>query len=395
MLTLPELMRVNGHVAHLINDTLHLVNYGFGFDRPFHSWWMIRGNEVDRFNSDYGEFPLECDPGKMSPGVRDTFHAQYLRNIRNRENEEDYFAPQVMTAAMDWLTRNHKHENFFLWVDCFDPHEPWDPPQRYIDMYNPDYEGDPVATNFFNVSTTSERELQHIRACYAGEVTMADTWLGKLLNYVEELGIEDETAVVIMSDHGTGLGDHGNIQKSSPLYEEVARIVWMMRIPGVSRPGARTRAFVQPCDLMPTILEVAGIPCPEEVQGSSLVPTLRDESEVNRDFAASGGALIGSARPITITQGDWSMIHSTSRDQWELYNLREDPGQLENVVNENQAQAERMHETVMQFLSWTGAPEWALKAYRGEKLAPQLSKEAQDYATRMLNVRNFMVCPCA
>lgn len=392
--TLPELMRQAGYVTQLIHDTPHLINFGFGFDRPFHAWWMIRGNEVDRFRTDFGELTLGFHPNKMMPAWRDGFHAQYLRNTRHRTREEEHSAPQVMTAAMDWLAQNYKYEKFFLWIDSFDPHEPWDPPQHYVDMYDPGYSGD-VVMHFFNVPAITDRELQHIRACYAGKVTMVDRWFGRLLDRIDDLGIADETAIIVISDHGTGLGDHGSISKNVPIYEEIGRIVWMMRIPGLTSAGERVPTLIQPPDLMPTILEIAGIACPKEVQGSSLVPVLHKERTSIRDFVVTGWSpLHGRLYPITVVEDQWSLIHPPERDKWELYDLSRDPRQKNNVIRGNEKQAEKMSETLIQFLSWTGAPEWVVRAYRGESVeVPPLTPAGRAIVQRGLNPENFLKYP--
>jgi len=373
--TLPEMMREHGYVCHLILDTPHIINSGFGFDRPFHSWWMIRGNEKDRFNSDYGALELGHAKEKIVAS-QVAAHAQYMRNIVGRTSEKDYFAPRVMSAATDWLERNYEHEKFFLWVDCFDPHEPWDPPQHYVDLYDPDFKGQ-VPSNFFNVPKITPRELKQIRARYAGKVTMVDKWVGRVLRKLEALGIADETAVVVMSDHGTGLGDHGKIKKSAPIYEEVGRIVWLMRLPGGVGAGKRTGALVQPADLMPTFLDLAGIEIPEFVQGSSLLPLVGGEKRRVREFAVTGHAAVRNTTDLTVTSRRWALLHPAVREKWELYDLRNDPRQKRNVISTRGDVAEGLHRKLLAWLAEHEAPEWLLEAYeRCEEQASPRTRES-------------------
>jgi len=360
--TLIDLMRASGYVCHLILDTPHLMNYGFGFDRPFNSWWMIRGNEKDRFNSDWGPTKIGHARNRMV-AERAVEQALYLKNTAGRRGEKDYFAPQVMSSAMDWLERNYRHERFFLWVDCFDPHEPWDPPRHYVDLYDPGFEGE-VPTNFFEDANITRRELRQIRARYAGEVTMVDKWVGHVLDKIEELGIAERTMVVVMSDHGTGLGDHGKIKKSAPIYEEVGRIVWLMRLPGELRARKRVKALVQPADLMPTLLELADIGSPDFVQGSSVLPLIRGQRRKVRDIAVTGSGSVGRrATDLTVTSERWSLIHPVKREGWELYDLKNDPGQKDNVIARNAEVAEELHERLLGWLAEHDAPEWLLGAY--------------------------------
>ncbi len=391
-LTLPEIMRDSGYVSHLIHDTPHLVNYGFGFDRPFHSWWMIRGNEVDRFNSDHGILDAGCRKDKFRRAdVAETYHAQYLRNIASRRaSEKDYFAPKVFSAAMDWLERNYLHDKFFLWIDSFDPHEPWDPPKHYVDLYDPGFKGT-VPTNFFNVPNITPRELKQIRACYAGEVTMVDRWIGLLLEKLEQLGIADDTVVIVTSDHGTGLGDHGAIQKTTPTYEEVGRIVWLMRVPGLAG-GKRIKALVQPPDLMPTVLDLAGLEIPDFVQGSSLLPVLRGQRRNVRDIAVTGPASqyarIGN---FTVTDNRWALLHPPERKTWKLYDLKNDPRQKKNVISKHRDVAERLHKKLIKMFASHEAPDWLLEGLeKGEqRQAPHIPDLLIAMGKRRLNPQNF------
>jgi len=390
-ITLPEIMRESGYVSHLIHDTPHLVNYGFGFDRPFHSWWMIRGNEVDRFNSDHGVYKLDFAESKTRRDISDTYHGQYLRNIINRRTEKDYFAPMVMSAGMDWLDRNYRHDKFFLWIDSFDPHEPWDPPQHYVDLYDPGFKGD-VPTNFFNVPNITPRELKQIRARYAGEVTMVDKWVGLLLEKLDGLGIADDTFVLVTSDHGTGLGDHGAIQKTTPTYEEVGRIVWLMKLPKGLGSGKRIKALVQPPDLMPTVLELSGLKVPDFVQGSSLLPLVNGDARKIRDFAVTGPAgQLTKTTNLTVSTSRWALHHTPTRDKWRLFDLNADPLQKKNVLSKNKGAAERLHKQLLKWLAEHECPEWLLEAYEKceERQAPSMSSEDLGKQKRMLNTNNF------
>jgi arylsulfatase A-like enzyme len=392
--TLPELMRANGYVSQLIHDTPHLINHGFGFDRPFHAWWMIRGNEVDRYLTDAGPVELPCSPNKTMPI---SFFTQYLRNVRGRRLEQDYFAPRVFQAAAEWLERNRDHEKFFLWIDSFDPHEPWDPPRRYTELYDPGYEGEEV-TAFFRLDQITPRELKHIRALYAGEVTMVDRWLGVFLNRLEELGLAKNTVVVVVSDHGTGLGDHINISKTVPCFEEVARIVWLLKHPEGLGAGKRSQALAQPADLMPTLLELAGIPAPEGLQGRSLVPLLHGKTARLREIAVTGSAPAPwHCGPLTVTDDRWALFDSPDRSQWHLFDLKSDPRQTSNVLAENRPEAERLHARLLEFLRQQGASPEIVSWYEVGPPAsrPEVPPSLRCYEARGLRVQNLLASEVA
>ncbi|MCL5019653.1 MAG: sulfatase-like hydrolase/transferase, partial [Patescibacteria group bacterium] len=267
---------------------------------------------------------------------------------------------KTMKQACHWLENNYKAEKFFLWIDGFDPHEPWDPPQSYIEKYYPDYKGNkPISPdyNFTNIYTADE--IKYIRATYAAEVSLVDRWIGYLLNKIDELGLKDSTIFIHTSDHGFYLGEHDRVGKhrlhGAPwqLYEEVAHIPLLARIPGVAG-GLRINSIVQPQDLMPSILDLCGAPVPETVQGKSWAPLLTGSREDLHPVAVSSGPLNAKLNlittPITVTNKEWSLIFGHPDVPPELYHLSLDPGQSKNVVNNYPEIAKQLQEQVRELL---------------------------------------------
>jgi arylsulfatase A-like enzyme len=421
MVTLPEVMRHHGYVTQLICDTPHLINYGFGFDRPFHAWQMIRGNEVDRYMTAPEYAPLNCAPNKLAREQLETFLAQYLRNIASRRVEEDWFAPQVMTAASNWLQHNYKHEKFFLWVDCFDPHEPWDPPKHYVDMYNPGYTGNDIIFYAAHRDKTVHPKLKHIGAhwgdseydpandmtpeefkqlgaLYAGKCTMVDRWVGHVLETIDVLGIADTTAIFIMSDHGTHVGTRGKITKTDPVWQEIGRILVLVRHPDIGR-GLKSDALVQPPDVMPTVLEMAGITDYEgPVQGRSLVPIMKGESGALRKYAFTGYAPteFAGSTSIVASSRDWVYgYYPGVPDANALYNIKDDPAQQKNVVGDHPDVAEQHRQAILEFAREHGMPERVYQAYEQNRyLEPlpesQLPAWVIGLRKRGLSTRNML-----
>ena len=283
-------------------------------------------------------------------------------------------------------------------MDTFDPHEPWDPPQWYVDLYDPGYEGEEVIYPAYGpCDYLSEAELRHVRALYAGEVTLVDRWVGMLLRKVKDLGLLDNTAIFFTTDHGFYLGEHGLIGKAIirgkaaqaiPLYEEMIRIPLIIRLPR-AKSGRRCDALVQPADIMPTILDLAGVKDPETMHGRSLVPLLIRKKRSLRGYAVSSWSIIrGPAawRPSTITMDEWALIYggrwapregypttqvvdSISRTERafvgekepELYHLPSDPKQEKNVFAKNKDVAKRLHAEYIRFLQSVGTPEEYLR----------------------------------
>lgn len=224
---------------------------------------------------------------------------QYLRNVSARQGEEDCFPAQTMRHAAQWLEKN-RGKRFFLYVDTFDPHEPWDPPRWYVDLYDPGYEGEKVFYPVYGPADyLTKRELKHARALYAGEYSLVDTWMGYLLRRVAELGLLDHTMIIFTTDHGFYIGEHNLTGKAilwsggyhnCPLYTEVARVPLMIRLLGQAQKR-RLSPYAQAPDLAPTILEFLGINIPDTMQGLLLLPLMQDESRRTRPLAISTPSL--------------------------------------------------------------------------------------------------------
>ena len=400
-LTLPEVLRDNGYVTMLINDTPHLINFGYGFDRPFHAWEMIRGNEVDRWRTDHFD-KLEL-PGvskfRSSAGM-----AQWHRQAMDRQTEDDYCVPRVMKSVSDWLERNAGHDKFFLWVDSFDPHEPWDPPQHYVDRYAPDYEGDSIFWPAYGKSSEYliPAEQAHIGKLFAAECTMCDTHIGRVLEKIDSLGLREDTMVIIMSDHGHYFGEHDLQSKAGPLYLEVSRQFLMIRHPEGIAAGKRFQALVQPADFVPTILDALGIDVPDEMdlQGDSWLSLMRGDKRSLRRAAISGwnpryiddldSPLAGGYdrtgwTPVTVTGRDFALLDFPEVDRRTLFHLPTDPGMNTDVIGDNSAEAEKLHTELLRFLRRGKAPRWMQKLWRDGPdgiEAPEMNKFEMNVAAR-------------
>src|SRR5215203_4576981 len=140
-------------------------------------------------------------------------------------------SPRVFIDAMDALeVAATENRPFFLMADCYDPHEPWDPPEEYVSLYDEGYKGkEPLDDNYGSDDYLTDRQLLRMRALYAAEVTMMDRWLGKFIERAHELGVMEKTLFVVVSDHGHLLGEHGYTGKLAyALYPELTDIVLMV-----------------------------------------------------------------------------------------------------------------------------------------------------------------------
>jgi arylsulfatase A-like enzyme len=396
-IVLQEVLNEAGYLTALFVDTPHPFAPGFNYQRGFQAWDLIRGQEHDAWKTSPAEVTLPCSVSKLRGGAKGATY-KYLQNVAWRQSEEDYFPARTMRAAAAWLEANYDRP-FFMYVDTFDPHEPWDPPAHYLARYEPEgYEGEEVIYPRYDRwdGFMTEPELQHCRKLYAGEVSLVDRWIGFLLERTEDLGVLDETVVMITADHGFYLGEHGYIGKSLirgqehqsiPLYPEVSRVPLLVRLPG-GRGARRSNALAQPVDFMPTILDVLELPAPSTVQGKSLVRVFEGKDDL-RPFAVSSPTLSGPDVKVphptnraTVTTDEWALIlgaqveHAVGKEMTsmvdsltreitilegpvgpELYHLPSDPGCTRNVLGEHKAVARRLQASFAAFIREAGLRE--------------------------------------
>jgi arylsulfatase A-like enzyme len=307
-----------------------------------------------------------------------------------------------MKAAEAWLER-HYEEKFFLYVDTWDPHEPWDAPEFYTKLYDPKYDGRRISPSYarWRDAGLTEADVATAHDTYCGEISMVDRWVGGLLSKIDVLGLRDSTLVIFMSDHGFYFGEHEYFGKadwtrgyqatlpdaaipdwmtdswfltlnSSPLYQELTRIPLVIRAPGV--PAGRRSALTTTPDVTATILDIAGV---EQVSGShgrSLRPVLMSRHEALRDFVVSSWPLyfaqgevtsaidskprrIESYMPLTVSTQDCSLVVGGPDQTPEFYDLSTDPRELVNVWSDRSRDGVSLLEEALEFLERVGTPD--------------------------------------
>jgi arylsulfatase A-like enzyme len=264
-------------------------------------------------------------------------------------DESRSFAARVFTAAAGALEEGARRRPFALVVDTYEPHEPWTPPRSYIDLYgDPDHRGpDPCLGRYMRVddylpAARRERVLRRLGDVYAAEVTMTDRWLGVLLERLGDLSLERETIVVLVSDHGHLLGEHGWTGKiASILHPPLIHVPLVLVDPQRRRAGGASAYFAQTHDLAPTILAMTGVPGPGSTDGEDLSPLLRDRRPPERRFAYGGYANWHYLR------GERSAyVAANSGAVRRVYDLRSDPGESRDLARERPTLLDELGERV-------------------------------------------------
>jgi arylsulfatase A-like enzyme len=379
VVTLPQILSGAGIFTAAAVDTPFYIRGGMNYDRGFASFeeipgqlWMAKGS----------------DP-------------RFRGNLWERKNavEAECCAAQTFSKAMQWLELNHK-EKFFLYIDTWDPHEPWNAPDYFTKLYMPDYDGEivrPLYGRWPESPNYTEAKVKKARATYNGEVTMVDSSLGCLMRKIENLGLLENTAIILTSDHGYYFGEHGGlfgkmvfakdsnggrneigIWSRSPYYEEITRIPLLIYIPGL--PANSYNGLTSAIDMMPTVLDLMGQKGPDNIEGRSLLPMIKNPKKTSYEqifssssFVNAGGVdnsvdgvtrLAEKASMATVTTDEWTLLYDIEPGGSELYNLKTDPKQEKNVIGKHHDVAKELHKLFVKHMKDTKVPQ--------DKMTPRL-----------------------
>ncbi|MBO2944879.1 sulfatase [Paenibacillus sp. F411] len=304
-ITFQKRLRAYGIFTHLVTDHYHYFELGGeNYCQQFNTWDFIRGQEYDPWVSRVDQPALpESHYGKIS--------AQYELNCSRFHSDADYPSPRTFASACEWLESNREAQSFFLMVEAFDPHEPFDCTKEFLDLYEneDEYTGPHYNWSGYKPVDVPYAAITHLRKRYAATLSMNDKWLGKLLDTIDQLDMDKDTTIILTTDHGHLLGEHNFIGKNEPhVYNEIAHLPLFIRLPGGERAQEHVSTLTQTVDLMPTILDLYGIPLPERLHGRSIHPILigGDQEESVRDYAIYGY----HGKAVNITDGVYTYFRA-------------------------------------------------------------------------------------
>jgi arylsulfatase A-like enzyme len=259
--------------------------------------------------------------------------------------------------GLDLLKQASTERPFFLWLHFFDPHARYEPPKPFDGMFVGDryFDGSwrvPLNARAdadlggisSKVSLGSEDRVAYYVAQYDAEIRYVDQQVGILLQELEERGLAGNTLVVLTADHGESLGDHDYFFEHGRFpYDDCVHVPLIVRAPRFAKPGHTVRSPVQSIDIVPTLLDLAGLPPDPQAEGKSLRPLLRGESPAGDRwayaFTESGFALdyqrsITSERYKLVYVPDAGNRRIMTGREIELYDLAADPGETRNLIDE-------------------------------------------------------------
>ena len=285
------------------------------------------------------------------------YYMNPVAGIRRKLQQVD--AEEINEMALPWI-REHKGEDFFLFVHYWDPHSIYRPPEPYRRLF---YQGDetdpenrsldvlrtqpvwPFIKRHLDAMKENITDIEYVIAQYDGEIRYADDNFGELLNLLEDLGIYDETALIFTSDHGESLGEHHFYFDHCDVYEPTVHVPLIVRCPERLPEGRRVRDLVQSTlSVAPTVLDLFGLEVPKSMEGKSLIEISEGKVDGYEEIYVNQG-LWTAKRAVRV--GRWKLIKTLDKSFWEtpeteLYDLEADPGEVRNLAEDEPEVVDRL-----------------------------------------------------
>jgi arylsulfatase A-like enzyme len=379
-------LRWAGITTMLISDHPHLFETGGeNYHTDFNGWDYERGHEGDPWKT-------RPDPSWLGTPTMGRSFIPYDNSRGYFRGEDDFPGPRTMQAAARWIDENAGyHDRFFLFVDEFDPHEPFDTPEPYASMYDDTWDGahliwPPYVSGALAKGVLTERQAHQVRAQYGGKLTMIDAWFGRIVDAIERNGLWDDTAVIVCTDHGHYLGEKDIFGKPGvPVYQTLGHIPLMVSWPGVT-PGTN-EALTTSVDIYATLAETFGVTSEHRTHGMSLLPLLRDETEAIREHVLSGvwgrevhlidadtkyaRAPEGDNAPLSMWSNRWSTMPIVGRPKLRLP-LPDDRARLDRMPGS------KVPVIRQPFVAGDLLPYWAIGPFSGNHLYDLRNDPAED-----------------
>ncbi len=293
--TIAENLAAAGYQTGYVCSTQHCWNPGFNFWRGFWQFEFIRGySGEDRWQSPFSvsrkDLKRHGDPDElMKEPHRGGGAPMILANRGTKMKDGETATARLFKQAANFITDN-RHQPFYLLIDSFAPHEPWQAPEKYYLMYgDPDYRGiKHLNPPYGPADDYSDAEIGYLQAHYRGLVTHVDHWFGMFMNKMDNLGLFENTAVILISDHGTNFCENPRNVIGKPensMYPGLMKVPLIVRMPKGFHAEESTGEFVYNTDIAATIYELAGIKEHQQIHGQSLMPLVSNSGRwKTRDY---------------------------------------------------------------------------------------------------------------
>ena len=281
--TLPKELEKKQIRSHMITDHAHYFRIGGeNYCQQFSTYEFFRGQESDPWIS------LIDDP-EIPQDYYGEVKRQYECNRSRFTSEQEFPSVKCFQAAEEWIKNNAGATDFLLMVETFDPHEPFDLPKEYLDLYHDTYTGPRFdLPKYKKITDETQEALQHLKNRYKGLITMTDHHFGSFLQTLKDYDMYEDTMIIMTTDHGYCLGEREFLGKNyMPYYNDLTNIPLIIHMPKGFGAGTRRTGITQNIDIMPTILDYENMDCPSSVSGVSLKPLIEENRKI-KEYALYG-----------------------------------------------------------------------------------------------------------
>lgn len=357
---LSEYLNAFGYLNTLITSTYHQYKPCMNFHLGFDEWHAVRGHEYDKFIPTWkgdksqlrrlikNHVPERTDENYYEVQLQKVLLKKYFNNSQEYKSEKDYMPAKTFQKAVESVELNKKINNYLCVIDEFDPHEPWDPPEKYYELYkNSTYSGNKIIQPIYgnSVDLITKDELKSMKACYAGEVSLCDTWFGFFIEKLKQMELYEDSLIIFISDHGHNFGEHGSVGKVPQyMFPELVDIPFMIKPPeNIHGPIRIDNSYVYNIDILPTILGFLGKDIPKELEGRDLSVFLNNKNYIldDRDYITCGMALW------TLYKDDqYALITGNNKTEQKLFDLTQDKKWQHNIAKEHLDLCDHLFEKV-------------------------------------------------
>jgi arylsulfatase A-like enzyme len=349
--SLAETLHAADYRTALIADVYHIMKPGMNLHRGFNYFEWIRGQEIDfyaqtpRVKADlsgiypeeYFKLVDEATPNGHGAEALQKFMNQYLANRKRWRRYGESIPEQTAKSSIRWLNENHDQGPFYLHVEVFDPHEPWDPPVHFLEKYLKEPTKHSWLEPPYAHVKVPEEGVRRLRANYAGEASNVDYWYGQVLETVKKLGLYDNTVIVFLSDHGALLNEQGQwVKGAEKIRKQVTHVPLLLHVPDKQYAGKKVSGFAQTADVAPTVLGRLNLKPDARVTGEDLWPSVTGEKANGREYIVSSFGGIAAVRtPEWNYSAVWDKERYKGTYKPQLYNLKDDPDELKSVADDH------------------------------------------------------------
>jgi arylsulfatase A-like enzyme len=333
--SVPEILKRKGVFTHLVSDHYHYwEDGGCTYHSRYNTWEIVRGQEGDPWNGEVKDPDIpEHVPSRRegtNPWRQDWVNRKYMTR------EEDLPQFRTFEKGLEFINTNHWQDHWFLHIETFDPHEPYFVPEKYLDLYPQDYKGAHFDWPNYDLVRETPEEVAHCRYLNAALISMCDASLGRVLDRMDNLDLWKDTLLIVNTDHGFLLGEHGWWAKMfQPIYNEIAHIPLFIWDPRSREKNVTRKSLVQTIDLAPTLLDFFGVSLPKDVLGRPLKETIKTDYPVRRAglFGVHGGH-------VNVTDGRYVYMRGpVQADNQPLYDYTLMPTHMDHLFRVHELQS--------------------------------------------------------